>query len=314
MDALRIGDGSVVADLGAGGGWFTVRLARRVGPNGRVYAEDIQPQMIESIERRVEREGLAARVSTTARHGDGSQASRERSLDAVLIVDAYHEMEQPVVLLRNLARSLKAEGPHRHRRLHETKAAARDRRWTSASIRSASFADAADAGLRLRRASASSRYQYMLVFERSWRRRQPRRDERGSRVLHRLPAARRYRAPAARAPTGQPVQQSMAYTVHAPSKRVRAVLTLLCAELCGGAVAARRRRRPPRSSWCTPRRSSSTICRPWTTRRCGGAARRTTWHSGSRSPSWRRSGCFNLAYGVLCRAYDPALSTRCRRC
>ena len=40
---------SVVADLGAGGGWFTIRLARRVGPNGLVYAEDIQPQMIEAI-------------------------------------------------------------------------------------------------------------------------------------------------------------------------------------------------------------------------------------------------------------------------
>ena len=43
MDALGIADGSVVADLGAGGGWFTLRLARRVGPNGLVYAEDIQP-------------------------------------------------------------------------------------------------------------------------------------------------------------------------------------------------------------------------------------------------------------------------------
>ena len=64
MDALRIGDGSVVADLGAGGGWFTVRLARRVGPNGIVYAEDIQPQMIEAINRRVEREGLQKRVIT----------------------------------------------------------------------------------------------------------------------------------------------------------------------------------------------------------------------------------------------------------
>ena len=53
-----IADGSVVADLGAGGGWFTVRLARRVGPNGIVYAEDIQRQMIEAINRRVEREGL----------------------------------------------------------------------------------------------------------------------------------------------------------------------------------------------------------------------------------------------------------------
>src|SRR5512143_187294 len=53
MDALGIADGSVVGDLGAGGGWFTIRLARRVGPNGIVYAEDVQPQMIEAIERRV---------------------------------------------------------------------------------------------------------------------------------------------------------------------------------------------------------------------------------------------------------------------
>ena len=53
MDALRIGDGSVVADVGAGGGWFTVRLARRVGPNGKVYAEDIQPEMLAAIRRRV---------------------------------------------------------------------------------------------------------------------------------------------------------------------------------------------------------------------------------------------------------------------
>ena len=53
MDALGIADGARVADIGAGGGWFTIRLARRVGPNGVVYAEDIQPQMIEAIKRRV---------------------------------------------------------------------------------------------------------------------------------------------------------------------------------------------------------------------------------------------------------------------
>src|SRR5918998_939247 len=57
MDFLRIGEGSVVADLGAGGGWFTVRLARRVGPNGHVYAQDIQHQMIEAIQRRGGRGG-----------------------------------------------------------------------------------------------------------------------------------------------------------------------------------------------------------------------------------------------------------------
>ena len=50
MDELGIGEGSVVADLGAGGGWFTVRLAYRVGPNGKVYAEDVQHQMIDAIQ------------------------------------------------------------------------------------------------------------------------------------------------------------------------------------------------------------------------------------------------------------------------
>ena len=52
MDKLLIAEGSAVADLGAGGGWFTMRLAARVGPNGIVYAEDVQPQMIEAITRR----------------------------------------------------------------------------------------------------------------------------------------------------------------------------------------------------------------------------------------------------------------------
>ena len=58
MDALHVADGTTVADLGAGGGWFTIRLARRVGPNGRVYAVDVQRLMKEAIERRVQREGL----------------------------------------------------------------------------------------------------------------------------------------------------------------------------------------------------------------------------------------------------------------
>src|SRR5512144_557167 len=58
MDALAIADGSVVADIGAGAGWFTIRLARRVGPRGKVYAQDVQRQMLEAIRRRVAREGL----------------------------------------------------------------------------------------------------------------------------------------------------------------------------------------------------------------------------------------------------------------
>jgi len=109
MDALGIADGSVVADLGAGGGWFTVRLARRVGPGGRVYAEDIQRQMIESIERRLKREGFGGRVRAVLGSALDPKLP-ERALDAALFVDAFHEVEHPVTLLRNLARSLKPDG------------------------------------------------------------------------------------------------------------------------------------------------------------------------------------------------------------
>jgi predicted methyltransferase len=105
MDALLIGDGSTVADLGAGGGWFTVRLARRVGPKGKVYAEDVQQPMIQAIERRVAREELKNVITVLGTQTDSKLPAG--SLDAVLIVDAYHEMEQPVTLLRNIAKSLK---------------------------------------------------------------------------------------------------------------------------------------------------------------------------------------------------------------
>jgi predicted methyltransferase len=108
MDSLGIAEGSWVADLGAGGGWFTVRLSRRVGPNGIVFAEDIQSQMIEATERRVRREQLRnVRVVL----GKASDPMLPRaSLDAVLIVDAYHEMEDPLTLLRNVAGALKPQG------------------------------------------------------------------------------------------------------------------------------------------------------------------------------------------------------------
>jgi SAM-dependent methyltransferase len=107
MDELRIAEGSVVADLGAGGGWFTIRLARRVGPNGLVYAEDIQPQMVDAIRRRAQRERLT-NVRTVL--GTASDPRLPRTLDAVLIVDAYHEIEDPVVLLQNVAASLNPQG------------------------------------------------------------------------------------------------------------------------------------------------------------------------------------------------------------
>ena len=107
MDRLNIADGARVADIGAGGGWFTIRLARRVGPNGRVFAEDIQPQMIESIKRRVEREELK---NVDPILGSAADARLPPGLQAVLIVDTYPQFRDPVGLLRNVAASLVTGG------------------------------------------------------------------------------------------------------------------------------------------------------------------------------------------------------------
>ena len=111
MDALKIAYGDTVADIGAGSGFFTVRLARRVGDHGVVYAEDIQQPMLESIKRRVNREGLR---NVVTRLGTDTDTRLPRgTLDAVLVVDVYQEVEAAdnrVTFLRHLADSLKSNG------------------------------------------------------------------------------------------------------------------------------------------------------------------------------------------------------------
>ena len=162
MDALKIAEGSVVADLGAASGWFTIRLARRVGPNGRVYAEDIQPQMIEVIKRRLPLENpnnnVVVRLGTATDPG-----LPVGELDAVLIVDAFHEMSQPVAMLRSAARALKPDG--RIGIVEFSKAGGgpgpeMDERVDPERV----IREANEAGLRLIAQPDILRYQYMLVF------------------------------------------------------------------------------------------------------------------------------------------------------
>jgi predicted methyltransferase len=110
MDALNIADGSRVADIGAGSGWFTIRLAQRVGPKGIVYAQDVQRQMLEATRRRVQREGLS---NVETRLGVGNSPNLPAAaLDAVLVVDTYPEVlvDDRVVFLKNLAAALKPAG------------------------------------------------------------------------------------------------------------------------------------------------------------------------------------------------------------
>jgi ubiquinone/menaquinone biosynthesis C-methylase UbiE len=164
MDALNIAEGDVVADLGAASGWFTIRLARRVGPNGKVYAEDIQPQMIEVIKRRLPRENVN-NVETRLGTADDPKLPLG-VLDAVLIVYAYREMDQPVTLLRNAARALKPDG--RIGIVEFTKAGGgpgppMDERVEPERV----IREASEAGLVLISRPNILRYQYMLVFGKS---------------------------------------------------------------------------------------------------------------------------------------------------
>src|SRR5262245_47516305 len=107
MDTLRIAEGSAVADLGAGSGWFTMQLAKRVGPNGLVFSEDIQQPMIEYIGERARRENLRWVKPIL---GTTTDPNLPAPVDAVLIVDTYREVEFPVTFLKNAAKYLKPQG------------------------------------------------------------------------------------------------------------------------------------------------------------------------------------------------------------
>src|SRR5262249_4405891 len=76
MDILRIAPGKGVADIGAGSGWFTVRAARRVGPSGRVYAVDINPDAIRYIDRRAHSQSLT-NVKTILNQADDPMLPKE---------------------------------------------------------------------------------------------------------------------------------------------------------------------------------------------------------------------------------------------
>jgi len=161
MDAMGIADASVVADIGAGSGWFTIRLARRVGPQGLVYAEDVQPEMINAITRRVQREGLTNVRAVRGQNSDPGLPTG--SLDAVLVVDAYHEVEDRVTMLANLARALKPQGRIGvvDFKLDGTGPGPSPEERVSPDV---VVKDAAKAGLRLLRQEPFLQYQYFLIF------------------------------------------------------------------------------------------------------------------------------------------------------
>ena len=108
LDVLKIPKGAAVADIGAGSGYMTVRLARRVGPSGTVFANDVQPQMLDMLRRRVEKEKI---TNVTLVQGTVDDPKLPpASVDLELMVDVYHEFSAPQAMLRGLRQALKAGG------------------------------------------------------------------------------------------------------------------------------------------------------------------------------------------------------------
>lgn len=108
LDALHVVSGSSVADLGAGEGYFTDRIARRVGPSGKVYAVDIDAGALRNLRELKSREHLTQVEVIEGAEDDPNLPAH--SLDAVLVVNAYHEFRQHDAMLRAIATALKAGG------------------------------------------------------------------------------------------------------------------------------------------------------------------------------------------------------------
>ena len=105
MDVLGIKRGSHVADIGAGSGWFTVRGARRVGKEGVVYAVEINPDYVRHIKRRAKRERLPHIRTILGKPND--PLLPRGSIDAVLLLKTYHEIAQPIPLLRHVRAAMR---------------------------------------------------------------------------------------------------------------------------------------------------------------------------------------------------------------
>ncbi len=108
MYRMRIRKGDVVADIGAGSGYFTIPLARKVGAEGRVYAEDIQKEMTDYISQKVKK--LQLRNIRIILGKVENPLIPNNSLNHAFIANTYHELERPLLLLNNIRKDLRSHG------------------------------------------------------------------------------------------------------------------------------------------------------------------------------------------------------------
>jgi 2',3'-cyclic-nucleotide 2'-phosphodiesterase (5'-nucleotidase family)/ubiquinone/menaquinone biosynthesis C-methylase UbiE len=108
LGEMNLHDGDMVADIGAGTGFYSRRLARAVAPSGKVYANDIQPEMLERLAELAAKEGITNIVTVLGTESDLNLPPG--TFDWVLLVDVYHEFQQPAAMLAKIREALKPNG------------------------------------------------------------------------------------------------------------------------------------------------------------------------------------------------------------
>lgn len=108
LDALKLKPGMIVADVGAGTGYMSLKLAQRIGPSGKVYAEDVQPQMLEKVRENAAKARASNIVTVLGSYTDPMLP--KEGMDLILLVDVYHEFSEPQKMLRGIRAALKPDG------------------------------------------------------------------------------------------------------------------------------------------------------------------------------------------------------------
>lgn len=108
LEIMGLKDGDVVVDMGCGTGYFARRMARAVAPSGKVYAVDIQPEMLTIMEGLCRKEGITNVISVLGDEVDPKLP--KGSIDWMILVDVYHEFQKPEPMLAKMRESLKPDG------------------------------------------------------------------------------------------------------------------------------------------------------------------------------------------------------------
>lgn len=108
LDAMSLRPGMTIADVGAGVGYMTLRMAKRVGPTGKIYGVDLQPGMLQKLSENAKAQGITNVETVLGEPADPKLPAGQ--IDLILMVDVYHEVSQPQQMVRKLREALKPDG------------------------------------------------------------------------------------------------------------------------------------------------------------------------------------------------------------